>query len=455
MKKNLLVFILIFILSACGTPATPILESTEATPPAATTIPPSTATLLPGETQPSANPYGITNNLDKFVAMPDGYILYGNISWTDPLVPPYGTTATLASIKDANGKDIPFEYADAGVYPAQGELRQYWAYKLKETNFATPLSLTFIVVAYLPVDGGSFTFDPGSNPQLGQKWDINQDVIVNNETIHILSAEEAGIEEGYFLFTMQSDSNIVDAAITDLAHPPFGGGGGGGGTPEAGAPFRSGFGYQTPLPQGPYTLTFTNVGILVPGDWSLTWSPFSPTTPPVSPTPLLFTDPSIPISERIIHYYFVTAAENPLPEGSVVVMPDTYILAPTLSDLTYSHDTAADLGMAVKAALHDDRNGWTGSNLEIVDVTFRDGHADVVLQGEYFGVGDVTLIAARTQILMTVFANPSVQTASVTLNGDTIGNMGVSNSLHAKPADYVFTREEIEEFMNEHAYVSP
>lgn len=136
-----------------------------------------------------------------------------------------------------------------------------------------PLRLSFVVTANLPVDGGSFIFDPGSNPQLGQKWDINQDVIVNNETVHILSAEEGGIEEGYFLFTMQSDSNIVSAAITDLAHPPVGGGGGGGGIPEAGVPFRSGFGYQMPLPQGPYTLTFTNVTILVSGDWTLTWSP--------------------------------------------------------------------------------------------------------------------------------------------------------------------------------------
>ena len=79
----------------------------------------------------------------------------------------------------------------------------------------------------------------------------------------------------------------------------------------------------------------------------------------------------------------------------------------------------------------------------------------MVLQGEYFGVGDVTLIAASTQILMTVFANPSVQTATITLNGDTIGNLGISNSMNAKSVDYVFTRTEIETFINEHAYVSP
>ena len=77
------------------------------------------------------------------------------------------------------------------------------------------------------------------------------------------------------------------------------------------------------------------------------------------------------------------------------------------------------------------------------------------MQGEYFGTGDVTLIAARMQILTTVFANASVQTATVTLNGDTIGNLGVSHSSNVKHPDYVFTRTEIKTFMNEHAYLSP
>lgn len=289
MKKNLLIIftVTIFLLSACGSPATPVPESTNTTPPALTNLPLPTATSFPSEIAQPTKPYGIINSLDTSTVLSDGYILYGNFSWTDTLIS--SASATLVSIKDVNGREIsfenadvkdsngmviPFEGANSGTYPdLQSERLWYWAYKLNATNLATPLKLSFVVTANLPVDGGSFIFDPGLNPQLGQKWDINQDVIVNNETVHILSAEEAGIEEGYFLFTMQSDSNIVSAAITDLAHSPIGGGGGGGGIPEIGAPFSSGFYYQIPLPQGPYTLTFTNVTILVSGDWTLTWSP--------------------------------------------------------------------------------------------------------------------------------------------------------------------------------------
>ena len=221
----------------------------------------------------NVNTYGITNNFDKFVALPDGYILYGNTSWMDSTIQPYGVTSQLASIKDANGIEIPFDYADIDVYPKPGELRENWAYKIGP-NFTPPLSFSFSVTASIPVDGDSFTFDPGPNPQLGQTWNVNQDVVVNNEVIHVLSVEQGGIEPGFFIFSMQSDSNIVGASIIDLDHPPLGGGGGGGGgILVAGAPFNVGFGYQALIPQGPLTLTFTNVELLIPGDWTLTWRP--------------------------------------------------------------------------------------------------------------------------------------------------------------------------------------
>ena len=234
-----------------------------------TPVPTTASTDAPTQ---SVNTYGITTTLDKFVALPDGYILYGNTSWTDPAIRPYGVASELAGIKDANGKDVLFDFADSEMHPKQGELRGYWAYKIG-TDFTAPLTLNFVMLASLSADGGSFTFDPGPDPQLGQKWDINQDVTVNNEIIHVLSAEQAGIEPGYFMFNMQSDSNITGAMIIDLAHPPLGGGGGGGGIPSVGAPFNAGFGYHVPIPQGPLTLTFTDVQLLVPGDWTITWSP--------------------------------------------------------------------------------------------------------------------------------------------------------------------------------------
>ena len=187
-------------------------------------------------------------------------------------------------------------------------------------------------------------------------------------------------------------------------------------------------------------------------DVPATSTPISPTLLP-SPSPALII--TVPSAEQIVYYYFVDPRQVPYPVGSVIVMAEAYILAPTLSDAAPSPDAATNLKSALEAALKDSRNGWLSDKVEIVNVSLNNGHADVVLQGEYFGVGDVTLIAASQQILLTVFANANVQSATITLNGDTIGNMGISISLNAKPADYAFTRAEVEAYIAEHMNVSP
>jgi hypothetical protein len=183
--------------------------------------------------------------------------------------------------------------------------------------------------------------------------------------------------------------------------------------------------------------------------------PPTPTLRP-SPTPLVFTDPSISLSERIVYYYFVTPAENPIPEGTIRWGG---LLAPTYAEETYTSDTAADLRTALGIVLHDGRNYWDSDQLEIVEVTFGNGHADIALQGEYFGLGDGVLCAASLQILFTVFANPAVQTSTVTLNEGLIGNLCFFGPPTPHSDDYlndsVYTRPEIETFMKENAYVSP
>jgi hypothetical protein len=160
--------------------------------------------------------------------------------------------------------------------------------------------------------------------------------------------------------------------------------------------------------------------------------------------------PSFPASERIAFYrFFAGPRQGRIP---TVGVRTPMLLVAAFSDEPYTSDAAADLRAALELVLQDEGNGWSSRDLEIVDVTFRNGHADVVLQGEYSGESDEVLSAASTQILLTVFANPSVQTAAVTLNGDTIGNLGISSSTDARPADYVYTRAEMETYLKEHAY---
>jgi hypothetical protein len=174
----------------------------------------------------------------------------------------------------------------------------------------------------------------------------------------------------------------------------------------------------------------------------------APTTLPLPTMTSVPAQPSVPI----VYYYFVAVESGTFPAGSVTILPDVLILAPTLSDMARSTDVVANIGSALQAMIHDPRNAWTSSNLGITSITFSEGNADVLLQGEISGTGDVVLVAARMQIIMTVFAEASVQTATITLNTESIGNLGISHGSEAKPTDYRYTRDEIEIFMVENAY---
>jgi hypothetical protein len=172
----------------------------------------------------------------------------------------------------------------------------------------------------------------------------------------------------------------------------------------------------------------------------------TPTNPNATATPSALTP--LPI----VYYYFVAIEGKSPPAGSVVILPDVLILGPTLSDIARSPDTVTNISSALQAMINDPRNEWKSTDLGITSVTFNEGTTNVVLDGKIFGAGDAVLIAAREQILLTVFAEASVQTAVITLNGESIANLGISHSSEAKPADYKYTRTEIETFMAENAY---
>jgi hypothetical protein len=168
----------------------------------------------------------------------------------------------------------------------------------------------------------------------------------------------------------------------------------------------------------------------------------------------LNTPPALP-ELPIVYYYFIAIESHTYPAGSVVILPDELVLGPTLSKSARSPDPITNISSALLAMLNDPRNAWASGEVGIASITFDEGNASVELQGEYSAVGDIVLIAARYQILLTIFAEETVQTATVTLNGENIANLGVSHTSQAKPADFAYTRAEIEAFMAENAYTPP
>jgi hypothetical protein len=166
--------------------------------------------------------------------------------------------------------------------------------------------------------------------------------------------------------------------------------------------------------------------------------------PTASPTMV----PPVPI----VYYYFVDVPAQKPPAGSVVILPDILVLGPLFSKTIRTADITANLTMALQSMIKDPRNAWTSDNLAVESLTLKDGNAVVAFKGELFAPGGIVLVATRMQILMTIFAEPPVKTALVTIEGKNIANLGISRESEARPADYAFTRAEVESFMAQNAY---
>jgi hypothetical protein len=150
--------------------------------------------------------------------------------------------------------------------------------------------------------------------------------------------------------------------------------------------------------------------------------------------------PQVPV----IYYRFAESGIDTYPDKSVTILEDELVLIPVKISADSARDPASRIVMALQAMMDDTGNVWTGDDLDVAGVSFEDGRADVQLLGSIYAPGDIVLIAARMQFVMTVFADPDVQTATITLDGECIGNLGISHESEECPADYLFTREEID-----------
>lgn len=217
-------------------------------------------------TTPIPNPI----SLEKVIELENGYILIGSVhsvTTADGLITsPFPWNVRIV---DANGQDVPYDYAtDVDLSSGDGQSSP-WAYKITGKAQAWPLSISIDSMdATLPEHEARFEFDTGPAPQTDQQWTLNQDVRVGDYSVRVLNAVRT--PDGYAFF-FQADPVVtsVNVNIRGFDIAPAGGGGGGDG---AGS-LSSGVSYTGPIPEGKLTVVLDTVTILIPGPWSIQWQP--------------------------------------------------------------------------------------------------------------------------------------------------------------------------------------
>jgi len=135
---------------------------------------------------------------------------------------------------------------------------------------------------------GTFQFDAGPNPQIGQTWNVNIDVPVGQ---HILRVQTIKVQGGApnppnavgFEFTMTSDPAVAGASVSDknpIINCKSECGGGGAEDPSgidsATGPFTDGWLLMGYSPAGLKTFVISNMSIFFKGPWQVSWQPSSP-----------------------------------------------------------------------------------------------------------------------------------------------------------------------------------
>ena len=111
----------------------------------------------------------------------------------------------------------------------------------------------------------SFHFDPGSAPQVGQTWQLDETLTGNGFTLHLVGARVASEHE--IIFEIEHSTNVTRIAFR--AEPPAQTWAD---VPPDGGNIQLRVGYRS-LPTAPYELSLSTVMFMLEENWEIKWIP--------------------------------------------------------------------------------------------------------------------------------------------------------------------------------------
>jgi hypothetical protein len=307
---------------------------------------------------PAADELSLT--LSKYIQTDDGIILAGGMQTTSTDIHISTVDSIAIHLHDAAGQEIPLEEDYSLMDSLKGEMSGITAPIIVRNagSFAPGKATLTVDSAWVdvPVNGVTFDFDPGENPQPNQTWQLDQVVEIAGYTIRFTAAQMAPNGSG-LNFQFEAPNTVGGVVVMDPDHKILGGGGG---------PGSTGFTYADTFPQGVLHLNVTGLSVNISGGWQTTVDLpelANPTAPAVLPAAcmtqaawrsalqssngaipaglggtLVFSEPLEPD-----FYYWVLTAKLDGSEPQKIKMGDSPTLSPDNSRIIYSDQTGLQL----------------------------------------------------------------------------------------------------------------
>jgi hypothetical protein len=228
----------------------------------------------PADLQASASQNGVDFVLEKIIPFGEQTILAGSYRWTNPEWAYVAAFETLPIwLTDSQGREVPIQpYAMEDEIGRNDPGRIGWSVITEPGDFQGPWILTLDSTEIFLLGTASFVFDPGANPQLQQKWSLDQPLDIDGYSIQVVYARLLpfhimfdGLQDDYALeFQFRADSPVWGISLADTA----------GYIQGAGVRTDGGITacvyYEKNFPSGPREIQ-VGISIKVDGPWVIKW----------------------------------------------------------------------------------------------------------------------------------------------------------------------------------------
>lgn len=263
----------------------PLLEPTAITVQPATQTPDAVANLSAEPTtivSPSLSPtpdpftslvqHGVQLRFDSASQANEGIILGMTLQWDDSkwrLRGQWGRNESL-TITDRLGNPLAVVQGEPPVQPSDPQRQTAPQIFIIPSNSEGPYTITLQTVDFRISGQGSFPFDPGPSPQVGQEWTLDQTITVGGRDLHVIAARllPGGREQTCLQFDVRVDAGVQSLALSDYANFDH--------VRGADATWNSGNDMiQTAvcydaLPTGPLTIQVDSLFLTIAGPWQIT-----------------------------------------------------------------------------------------------------------------------------------------------------------------------------------------
>lgn len=215
---------------------------------------------------------GIQFAIDRTVSLEDGYVISGHPIWESKEWEGVWLDYGNLQITDAKGKKLTFEPAEGG------EDGHSFSFKVIGIEIQLPLHITIpsVLVMATPEEPPSFTFDAGTEPKIGQTWNVNQKLEIMGQSVQIQTIEavkevptpERSTTNNGYAMTLKYDASVEWINIW-MKNPGEYINGYGESKPTGENSEKQEFYYSKGLPSGKLTYEIRQIQFRIEGPWLL------------------------------------------------------------------------------------------------------------------------------------------------------------------------------------------